>query len=136
MKLDIKKSLDSDLYEKSSIVNINNENKTYILSFRTNFSNLDYEYMPSINKPYKKESSNSLSGESIVEIILPCIAALLAVLSLAFFLSKSSSGAAAASTIPMENINNTIGVSSSTNVVNNFFFFKNIRIEKLKIFFN
>jgi len=117
MKLDLKKSLDADLNEKSGIVNINNEKKTYILSFRTNSSNLDYEYMPSTNKPYKKESSSGLSGGSIVAIILPCIAALLAVLGLAFFLSKSSGGAAAASTIPMENMSNTIGVNSSTNVV-------------------
>ena len=72
MKLDLKKSLDADLNEKSGIVNINNEKKTYILSFRTNSSNLDYEYMPSTNKPYKKESSSGLSGGSIVAVANDC----------------------------------------------------------------
>ena len=98
----------------------------YILSFKdnSNSSTLDYDYNPSINKAYiPKKSSGGLSAGAIVGIIIPCIAALLAVLGLAFYLGKSSSGAVAKSTIPMENINmgnNTIGISSSTNVVNKY----------------
>ena len=122
MSLTLKKSLESNLDGKSGIVNIDNKNMSYILSFKdnSNSSTLDYDYNPSINKAYiPKKSSGGLSAGAIVGIIIPCIAALLAVLGLAFFLSKSSTGAVSTSTIPMENMgNNTIGISSSTHVVN------------------
>ena len=122
MRLTLKKSLESDLNGKSGIVNIDGNNANYILSFKdnSNSSNLDYDYNPSLNKAYiPKKSSGGLSAGAIVGIIIPCIAALLAVLGLAFFLSKSSTGAVATSTIPMENMgNNTIGIGSSSHVVN------------------
>ena len=124
-----------DLSNKMGDIN----NKALLLIFKEGSnSTLDYDGVnnsttidptttPSnqpLNKAYiPKKSSGSLSGGAIVAIILPCIAALLAVLGLAFFLGKSSSGAVAKSTIPMENINmgnNTIGISSSTNVVNKY----------------
>ena len=121
MSLTLKKSLETDLNGKSGIVNINGRNMNYILSFKndSNSSSLDYDYNPSVNKINFKKSSSSLSGGAIVAIILPCIAVLLAIVGLVIYLSKSSSGAAAASTIPMENIgNNTIGISSSTHDLN------------------
>ena len=121
MRLTLKKSLESDLNGKSGIVNIDGKNMSYILSFKnTNSSNLDYEYNPTINKAIiPKKSSSGLSAGAIVAIILPCIAVLLAVLGLAFYLAKSSAGVPATSTIPMENMgNNTIGIGSSTHVVN------------------
>jgi hypothetical protein len=129
MKLNLKKSLSTDMKNKLGLVEIDGKNKTYILSFKDgDNSNLNYKYNPSnstsVNKAYiPKKSSGGLSAGGIVAIILPCIAALLAVLGLAFYLGKSSSGAVAKSTIPMENINmgnNTIGISSSTNVVNKY----------------
>ena len=121
MRLTLKKSLESNLNGKSGIVNIDGKNMNYLLSFKdSNFSNLDYDYNPTLNKAYiPKKSSGGLSAGAIVGIIIPCIAVLLAVLGLAFFLSKSSTGAVATSTIPMENMgNNTIGIGSSTYVVN------------------
>ncbi len=126
LKLNLKQSLSTDLNNKLGVVEINGENKNYLLSFKDGEkSNLDYKYDSPNNTTnqvfYPKKSSGGLSGGTIVAIILPCIAALLAVLGLAFFLGKSSTGAAAASTIPMENIgNNTIGVTSSANVVNKY----------------
>ena len=126
LKLNLKQSLSTDLNNKLGVVEINGENKNYLLSFKDGEkSNLDYKYDSPNNTTnqvfYPKKSSGGLSGGTIVAIILPCIAALLAVLGLAFFLGKSSTGAAAASTIPMENIgNNTIGVTSSTSVVNKY----------------
>ena len=127
--------LKGDLSNKMGDIN----NKALLLIFKEGSnSTLDYDGVnnsttidptttPSnqpLNKAYiPKKSSGSLSGGAIVAIILPCIAALLAVLGLAFFLGKSSSAAVAKSTIPMENINmgnNTIGISSSTNVVNKY----------------
>ena len=126
LKLNLKQSLSTDLDNKLGVVEINGENKNYLLSFKDGEkSKLDYKYDSPNNTTnqvfYPKKSSGGLSGGTIVAIILPCIAALLAVLGLAFFLGKSSTGAAAASTIPMENIgNNTIGVTSSTSVVNKY----------------
>ena len=81
---------------------------------------MKYDYNPSVNKAqYSKKSSSGLSGGAIVAIILPCIAVLLAVLGLVFYLSKSSSGAVAGPAVPMENLgNNTLGISSSSYVVN------------------
>ena len=121
MRLTLKKSLESNLNGKSGIVNIDGKYMNYLLSFKdSNSSNLDYDYNPTLNKAYiPKKSSGGLSAGAIVGIIIPCIAVLLAVLGLAFFLSKSSTGAVATSKIPMENMgNNTIGIGSSTYVVN------------------
>ena len=125
LKLNLKKDLSSDMNNKQGLVEIDGKNKTYILFFNEDeTSKLNYKYNtkdPStINKVYNsKKSSSGLSGGAIVAIILPCIAALLAVLGLAFYLGKSSSGAVAGPPIPMENLgNNTIGISSSSNVVN------------------
>lgn len=129
--------LKGDLSNKMGVINNNGANKTLLLIFKEGSnSTLDYDGSNStiidpatpsnhsLNKAYiPKKSSGGLSGGAIVAIILPCIAALLAVLGLAFFLGKSSSGAVAKTTIPMENINmgnNTIGISSSTNVVNKY----------------
>ena len=124
--------LKEDLSNKMGVINNNGANKTLLLLFKEG-SNTTIDYTPSnstipsnrsFNKAYiPKKSSGGLSAGGIVAIILPCIAALLAVLGLAFYLGKSSSGAVAKSTIPMENINmgnNTIGISSSTNVVNKY----------------
>jgi hypothetical protein len=125
LKLNLKKDLSSDMNNKQGLVEIDGKNKTYILFFNEDeTSKLNYKYNtkdPStFNKAYNsKKSSSGLSGGAIVAIILPCIAALLAVLGLAFYLGKSSSGAVAGPPIPMENLgNNTIGISSSSNVVN------------------
>jgi len=135
--LNTSNELKGSLSNKMGEINSNGENKTLLLIFKEGSnSTLDYDGSNStdidpatpsnhsLNKAYiPKKSSGGLSGGAIVAIILPCIAALLAVLGLAFFLGKSSSGAVAKTTIPMENINmgnNTIGISSSTNVVNKY----------------
>ena len=122
MSLTLKKSLESDLKGKSGIVNIDGNNMNYILSFKSNSnsSTLDYDYNPSLNKAYiQKKSSGGLSTGAIVGIIISCIAALLAVLGLAFCLRKSSTGAVSTSTIPMQILsNNHIGTSSSSYVIN------------------
>ena len=120
IKLNLKESFTKNL--NNTVGTLNNKNTTYILLFNQDGnSTMDYDYNPTKNKAFfPKKSSSGLSAGAIVAIILPCIAALLAVVGLAFFLGKSSSSAAA-STIPMEQINmgnNTIGISSSSNVVN------------------
>lgn len=107
----------------NTVGTLNNKNTTYVLLFKQDGNTtMNYENNPSLNQAYipKKKSSSGLSTGAIIAIIIPCIVALLAVVGLAFFLAKSSSGAAA-STIPLEHsnmTNNTIGVSSSSNVVN------------------
>jgi len=137
ISLNTNNEIKGSLSNKMGEINSNGVNKTLLLIFKEGSnSTLDYdgsnstEIDPatpsnhSLNKAYiPKKSSGGLSAGAIVAIILPCIAALLAVLGLAFFLGKSSSGAVAKTTIPMENINmgnNTIGISSSTNVVNKY----------------
>ena len=137
ISLNTNNEIKGSLSNKMGEINSNGANKTLLLIFKEGSnSTLDYdgsnstEIDPatpsnhSLNKAYiPKKSSGGLSAGAIVAIILPCIAALLAVLGLAFFLGKSSSGAVAKTTIPMENINmgnNTIGISSSTNVVNKY----------------
>ena len=123
IKLDLKKDLNKNLNQTTG--KLNDKNVSYVFLFKegeSSNSTIDYDFNPTVNKGYgAKKSSNGLSGGAIVAIILPCIAALLAVLGLAFFLSKSSSGAVTTAAIPMENINmanQTIGINSSTNVVN------------------
>ena len=123
IKLDLKKDLNKNLNLTTG--KLNDKNVSYVFLFKegeSSNSTIDYDSNPTLNKGYgAKKSSNGLSGGAIVAIILPCIAALLAVLGLAFFLGKSSSGAATTAAIPMENINmanQTIGINSSTNVVN------------------
>lgn len=122
MRLTLKKSLESNLNGKSGLVNIDSNNISYILSFKDNSTSsiLDYDYNTSLNKAYiPKKSYGGLSTGAIVGIIIQCIAVLIAVLGLAFFLSKSSTGTVGNSAIPMENMgNNTIGIGSSTYVVN------------------
>ena len=59
------------------------------------------------------KSSGGLSAGGIVAIILPCVAALIAVAALAFLLGRKT-----VTPPPMQNVgNNTIGISSSTNAV-------------------
>ena len=119
--LNTKNDINNDLNNTLGVIKDNGQNKSLLLIFKedTN-STMKYDYNPSVNKAqYSKKSSSGLSGGAIVAIILPCIAVLLAVLGLVFYLSKSSSGAVAGPAVPMENLgNNTIGISSSTNVVN------------------
>lgn len=123
IKLNLKKDLNKNLNQTTG--KLNDKNVSYVFLFKegeSSNSTMDYDYNPTVNKGYgAKKSSNGLSGGAIVAIILPCIAALLAVLGLAFFLGKSSSGAVTASGIPTEKVNmanQTIGISSSTNIVN------------------
>ena len=121
LKLNLKNSLTKNL--NNTVGKLNNKNATYVLFFKQNGNTtMNYKNNPSLNQAYipKKKSSSGLSTGAIIAIIIPCVVALLAVVGLAFFLAKSSSGAAA-STIPLEHsnmTNNTIGVSSSSNVVN------------------
>ena len=121
LKLNLKNSLTKSL--NNTVGKLNNKNTTYVLLFKQDGNTtMNYENNPSLNQAYipKNKSSSGLSTGGIIAIIIPCVVALLAVVGLAFFLAKSSSGAAA-STIPLEHsnmTNNTIGVSSSSNVVN------------------
>lgn len=119
--LNTKNDINNDLNNTLGVIKDNGQNKSLLLIFKedTN-STMKYDYNPSVNKAqYSKKSSSGLSGGAIVAIILPCIAVLLAVLGLVFYLSKSSSGAVAGPAVPMENLgNNTLGISSSSYVVN------------------
>ena len=62
---------------------------------------------------YPIKSSGGLSTGGIIAIILPCVVALIAVAAVAFLLGRKTTVVP-----PVQNIgNNTIGISSSTNVV-------------------
>ena len=86
--------------------------KNIYLNF-TNQENAELDYSAtgySWNK--NKKSSGGLSAGGIVAIIIPCILVLLAAAGLAFFLGRKPP------IPPNQNLGNTIGVTSSSNVVN------------------
>ena len=74
-------------------------------------SQLDYQ-KASYNWNKNKKSSGGLSAGGIVAIIIPCVIVLLVAAGLAFFLGRKPP------VPPNENLGNTIGVTSSSNVVN------------------
>ena len=90
-----------------------NDNDYITLEFEDNDSS-NVNYIPNKNEiHYPMRSSGGLSAGGIVAIILPCVAALFAVAAVAFLLGKKTTVVP-----PQQNIgNNTIGISSSTNVV-------------------
>jgi hypothetical protein len=89
-----------------------NNNSHLILSFNnTNSGNVDFSSSKNENRPYLRRSGG-LSAGGIIAIILPCIAALIAVVAVTFLLGKKTVPP------PMQNLgNNTIGINSSTNAV-------------------
>ena len=89
-----------------------NNNSHLILSFNdTKSGNVDFSSSKNENHPYLKRSGG-LSTGGIIAIILPCIAALIAVVAITFLLGKKTVPP------PIQNLgNNTIGINSSTNAV-------------------
>ena len=89
-----------------------NNNSHLILSFNdTKSGNVDFSSSKNENHPYLKRSGG-LSTGGIIAIILPCIAALVAVAAVTFLLGKKTVPP------PIQNLgNNTIGINSSTNAV-------------------
>ena len=104
-----KKSIHSNL---EGVIGKMKDGKNIYLNF-INEDNAKLDYSPiSYNWNKNKKSSGGLSAGGIVAIIIPCILVLLIAAGLAFFLGRKPS----INSDP--NIGNTIGVASSSNVVN------------------
>ena len=83
----------------------------YLVFNENEDSNL--KFSPYNDVHISKKNSRGLSAGGIVAIILPCIAVLIAITAIIFFLGKKNPAS------PFGNIgNNTIGLNSSSNVVN------------------
>ena len=89
-----------------------NKDEHVILIFNsTDGGKVDFTANKNENRPILRRSGG-LSAGGIIAIILPCIAALIAVVAVTFLLGKKTV------TPPMQNLgNNTIGINSSTNAV-------------------
>ena len=72
------------------------------------------EYKPKTSIYQMGKKSGGLSGGAIVGIILPCIVVLLGATAAAYFFGKKNPDLPS----PVQNMNSTVGVNSSTNVVN------------------
>ena len=102
-----------DIDETIGIIKDDKGKKTNI------YLNFDKDAKSSVNFTSKSVASirrndKGMSGGAIVGIILPCFAALLGVTAVAYFYGKKKPDVP-----PSQNIvNNTIGVNSSTNIVN------------------
>ena len=106
LTLDNKVSINTNLH--GQIGRINNE-KSFILDFADGKGNPNYNFTETEIK--KRSSSSGLSTGAIVAIVIPCIAVLLAASALAFILGNRTKP-------PMQNIDNTVGVNSSS-IINN-----------------
>ena len=111
--LNPQRSVVADIDETIGIIKDDKGKKTNI------YLNFDKNAKSSINFTSKgvasiRRSDKGMSGGAIVGIILPCFAALLGVTAVAYFYGKKKPDVP-----PSQNIvNNTIGVNSSTNIVN------------------
>ena len=103
------KSINANLDKTLGTVN---KDEHIILSFNsTDGGKVDFTANKNENRPILRRSGG-LSAGGIIAIILPCIAALIAVVAVTFLLGKKTV------TPPMQNLgNNTIGINSSTNAV-------------------
>jgi hypothetical protein len=109
MLLRPKRSIDADL---DGTLGKTKTKKTVYLSFPSlNSTADDLEYDAPTNNIYRKKRSG-LSTGGIIAIIIPCVLVLLAVGAVAFLLGRK------APEPPIQNINNTAGMNSSTNIVN------------------
>ena len=109
MLLRPKRSIDADL---DGTLGKTKTKKTVYLSFPSlNSTADDLEYDAPTNNIYRKKKSG-LSTGGIIAIIIPCVLVLLAVAAVAFLLGRK------APEPPIQNINNTAGMNSSTNIVN------------------
>ena len=109
MLLRPKRSIDADL---DGTLGKTKTKKTVYLSFPSlNSTEDDLEYEAPTNNIYRKKKSG-LSTGGIIAIIIPCVLVLLAVAAVAFLLGRK------APEPPIQNINNTAGMNSSTNIVN------------------
>ena len=110
MILNPKKSLTSDL---DGAIGKTSDGNVFYLSFNKDNKNSTLDYSnPYYNWNKNKKSSGGLSAGGIVGIIIPCVIVLIAVAALAFFLGRKPS-------IPSnQNLGNTIGITSSSQVVN------------------
>lgn len=106
LTLDNKVPINTDLH--GQIGRINNE-KSFILSFTDSTGNPNYNFTET--EIIKRSSSSGLSTGAIVAIVIPCIAVLLAAAALAFILGNRTKP-------PMQNLDNTVGVNSSSIVSN------------------
>ena len=91
-----------------------NDSNYIMLDFKDD-DKVSFNYTQNTNGVhFPKKKSEGLSAGGIVAIVLPCVAALIAVAAVAFLLSKNTTVVPP----PMRNLgNNTIGISSSTNAV-------------------
>lgn len=88
-----------------------NDTSNVILSFKDSNGNLNYTY--SRNSKYQHpKAKKGLSGGKIVAIILPCVAVIIAVTGLILFLGRKQTVS-----VVQNPINNTIGLNSSSNVI-------------------
>ena len=111
LKLTPKSSITANLNE--TLGKINDDKNIYLIFNNTNSTDLEFT-APSHHIYQSKKSSGGLSGGEIVGIILPCIAVLLAITAVAYLFRRKQTVVA-----PTQNLgNNTIGINSSTNVVN------------------
>ncbi len=121
IKLDLNKIPYHDLNLTTGVYSDDGKKASYLLYFKEGSnstyeedSNSNYEVNPSFKQGLRNKNSGGLSAGGIVAIIIPCVAALIAALGLVFFLNKNSKG----NSTPVNMGNNTIGINSSTNIVN------------------
>ena len=111
--LNPQRSVVADIDKTIGIIKDDKGKKTNI------YLNFDKDAKSSVNFTSKgvasiRRNDKGMSGGAIVGIILPCFAALLGVTAVAYFYGKKKPDVP-----PSQNIvNNTIGVNSSTNIVN------------------
>lgn len=109
-----KRSVVADINNSIGVIKDNkgNINKTIFLQFDKDANSSINFTSPSF--PSIRRNSRGMSAGAIVGIILPCFAVLLGVTAVAYFFGKKRPDLP-----PSQNIaNNTIGVNSSTNIVN------------------
>lgn len=110
--LNPRRSVVADINENIGIIEDNKVKKNIYLQFgesANNFVNFTSKSLPSIRRKDK-----GMSAGAIVGIILPCVGVLLGVTAVAYFFGKKRPDLP-----PSQNIaSNTIGVNSSTNIVN------------------
>ena len=109
IKLNPKRKIDANL---DRTIGSNKDGSSLMLLF-PNSTEAALQYPPFSSKKYQKKSSGGLSAGGIVAIILPCIAVLLAITAIAYFIGNKP----AVPAIDKNFGSNTIGVNSSTNVV-------------------
>ena len=106
LTLDNKVPINTNLHGQIGRIN---DNKSFILAFTEGRGNPNYNFTET--EIIKRSSSSGLSTGAIVAIVIPCIAVLLAAAALAFILGNRTKS-------PMQNLDNTVGVNSSS-IMNN-----------------